>query len=497
MAFPISISDLDRETSALMSRELEIQPVDASVEGRVLPDGTRSGGFRGRGGGRGGGRRALPPFAFYSVDRDRGELRIPLGYAKTHFEVPDGDDPRWAPMRITTKSAITLRSHQTEILEEAETGIRGSGSEILEVNTAAGKTIMAIHHALKFGLKTIIIAPITTLITQWRKSIGLVAFGDEDSPELARAVWIAPEPSKPEPKTARGRAKRGDPAEADFILAMPGRVEAIPYDVRRSLGMMILDEAHFLCTEKQVGALLAVCPKHVLALTATMRRDDGQDRMLDLIVHGGDNPHVQRFNPREYDVRPIATGVRVPEVPNTKSSMGGMDYSEYSKAISESGEFTQAVVAVIADTLAANRKVMVITPLAAHVAVIGEAAAAAVGESRVETFYGGDSVVRDRPVIVGTPGKMGTGFDMKMKCDLFSGVPADTLILTHTIKKWQAYTQFAGRVMRAPDHIRPEVYLMMTRNRISAKHLDALRPVMEMNKATVHAAVPPPCLSKT
>ena len=93
--------------------------------------------------------------------------------------------------------------------------------------------------------------------------------------------------------------------------------------------------------------------------------------------------------------------------------------------------------------------------------------------SRAKTTY------KDSTVLVGTMGKIGVGFDEENACPEFQGRKSDTLILAHSVKQWQCFEQYRGRVMRTEN---PVIVWLNPKNAVCRRHLSELKSWIEETK---------------
>ena len=172
-------------------------------------------------------------------------------------------------IEIDVKFHGNLRSDQLEpakvFLDAANDPIRRGG--ILNLQCAAGKTVMAIYIACTLSVKTIIIVHKEFLIQQW----------------CERIKEFAP--------TARIGIVKGkiiDVDDKDFVLASLQSLSMKEYDksVFNGFGLLIADEAHHLGAEVFSRALQKVTCLYSLGLSATVKRKDGLSKVF--IWHLGD-----------------------------------------------------------------------------------------------------------------------------------------------------------------------------------------------------------------
>lgn len=458
MALVCALADIDAETKRALGDLVRIEP--------AAPAAGRRGGMHHHA--------PAPPPPFMFACLNDGELRVPLHAARARLGrgvAPADGWPALAPAaRSAAASNIALRDAQTPVVDEAMRHIEEHGSTTIQVQPGAGKTVMATHIACRLGLVTLILVPRVPLVDQWRATIS-AACGD------AAAVFV--------PEQAARARKKAAPETFDFAICLKERVGAMPAALLARVGTLVVDEAHVFCVPSAVAPLLATAPRHVLALTATLPRDDTAHRMVHLLAGAHD---VFRAQTKPYALVPLRLGVRVRETASART--GSLDYSAFVQAVAACDAVNDAVV----ETVLRNpgRKFIVLSKLVAH----AHALAAALCERGVdaETMCGSKRSCADADVLVGTTDKIGTGFDVATFCTDFGGRTPDALIMTHTVKKWQNYAQFVGRVLRARDGVVPAVVCVLTDNAVSRRHFDGVRKYAAANGGVVASATTGPPL---
>jgi len=402
------------------------------------------------------------PLQFYNASLSSGKLAIPFNYAQTKFNLHPDTSP--APkLNLSLVAEFEYRPHQLPIIEEATRHLNSDrNSTTLQINTSAGKTIMSIALAVEQGLKTLIVVPRKTLADQWAETI--LKITTPASPESK--VLILPEAFK-ESKIDIG--KRIEKISAsDFVICLPERISGIPETLLESFfGTLIIDEAHLFCTRENSAALLKVAPRKVIALTATLDRDDEAHKIIRLIA--GDHQFFKQSD-RPYHIKVVKVPVMIEEVMSPVTQK--LDFSSFKTSLSIDEKYNDAIVNVIREN--ASRKFIVITRSVQHIKEIQRKLDAA-GEASVSVMYGNMKKCKDAKILIGTDSKIGTGFDVATFCEEFDGRSPDALIFAMTVKKWQTYAQIVGRIMRASPEVTPLVFWMRTENSITGRHLDALR----------------------
>ncbi len=195
----------------------------------------------------------------------------------------------------------TLTDLQKEIRPEIFDILNEDHSILISLFCGGGKTFLAIYLAYKLKLKTCIIVHRLTIIDQWIFSIQKFIPG--------AVVQFLKSTSKLN-------------SNADFYVMNVANVQKRKSSDFSNVGLLIVDEAHAVCTDKASQALFWFQPKYVIALTATPKRTDGMDKVLD--VHFGTR-HVQRKLKRWFNVYKINTGIK--PVTQEHPSTGRLDWN--------------------------------------------------------------------------------------------------------------------------------------------------------------------------
>ena len=201
----------------------------------------------------------------------RSSLFLPKSYGLKKYGPPSNnkliDVSESNDINIEFKGG--LRADQMEpiqaFMEAANDPARMGG--ILNLQCAAGKTVMAIYLICQLKKKAIVLVHKEFLIQQWKERI------QEFAPE-ARIGLI--------------KAKVIDVEDKDIILASLQSLSMKEYDaeVFRGIGFLIADECHHTGAEVFSRALLKVNTQYTLGLSATVKRKDGLSKVF--MWHLGD-----------------------------------------------------------------------------------------------------------------------------------------------------------------------------------------------------------------
>ena len=404
----------------------------------------------------------IKPFTLALIKDD--VLHIPLYYyysqfsdSLTSFESRDDtENGNWQYLPEIQNQTI-LRTNQIEIIDTAKSHLKQFNTTTLCVPPGEGKTIMAIYLATFLNFKTLIIVPssLASIIPQWEKSI-------ETSFELIdkSSILIVPEFAKSD--------KIIDDDKINFIISLDTRVKGIPKILLDKIGTVVYDEAHLLCTSGKVEALLLPTPKYIIALSATLEREDGADCMFKKLIAG---PHsINKLSSKKFTVQVIRNPVKFQYQFN--DTTGTMNYTEFCKDIANNQMCNQKIIDIVKSS-EKERKFIILSKFIEHAKLLSKM----LKEEGIATAVMAGKIKRhpDVKALVGTFPKISTGYDLATAAENFDGNPANTLILTHTIAKWQSFEQSKGRIMRESEcELTPIVYWMATENKLTITHLEKI-----------------------
>jgi superfamily II DNA or RNA helicase len=461
MAFSALIESIDQKTREKLAKELLITPEAQKIPNALaarLPSAAVE---------------ALTsaptaPFSFFSICGK--DIRLPLFYARSVFgpeSVPgDAEGSKWERMH-TSATMMETRDHQIPIIEEAMTHLKQHSTTTIQAQPGAGKTFMALTLAVSLGLRTAVLTPRETLNDQWKTTFAKVSTGDSEK-IVEGSVFI--------PRQAAFESKRVEDPSPDLIVSLVDRVKGMSKSLRDSVGTLIIDEAHMMCTPSRVESLLSFTPRYIIVLTATLERNDSAHRMMHLLAGTHD---IFRPPERPYKLIALQSGVEGEERLNRVTGL--LDFSHLISSLASNVTYNE----IIADTVAANpnRKFIILTSLVAHTKALCTMIKARGVSSDI--MCGNKKKYGDCRALVATRLKVGTGFDAATFAGDFDGVSPDTLILATTIKSWQQYTQCVGRVMRARPGVTPVVVWMLSRNSVTSRHLAGLKKYISSSGGVV------------
>lgn len=361
---------------------------------------------------------APQPILFYQVDEG---VRLPLAMARSLGWDNDKDYPL-----TDAKFTGTLLDKQKPVVEEAINQLTEQGSTLLHLPTGFGKTVIASYLACQTRLVTLVLITFTTLIPSWQETF--LQFTNI-RPWIVGDKW-------------EGEILRNQSEGPQVLICMEERCDKIPPSLVEKIGLVIVDECHTFYTTTRVKALLYCQPRYVIACSATPYKDVKSKGGDDMIVALVGLSKVYRPLEVSFGVTRITTGI-VPKI--TLNKKGVPDWSSINKSLANhEGRNTLILETVKANP---NWKTLILVWLADHALLLTdlfqrEGISVAVMARNAKKYS-------DSQVLIGTIGKLGTGFDEKMACPDFQGVRINLLILAGSTKSPQLLAQLCGRAFRS------------------------------------------------
>lgn len=352
------------------------------------------------------------PIVFYTTD----ETNVYLPFASAQTLTGRSNRDRRYPS-VDVEFTGQLRPEQQPVVEEAIAKLDQHGSVLLHLPTGFGKTVIASYLACLSGLITLVLLTRKVLIDSWRSTFQ----------QLTNAkVWVVGEPI---------------PDQFQVIISMDRRLTKIPASIKDQVGLLIADECHAFYTQERVKSLLYCQPRHIIACSATPYT--WSRKILEALI----GPHsVERQLDVQFRVSVIQTGI-VPDYSLTKQ--GFPKWSDVNQSLADNPTRNQMIVETV--KVNPDRKILILCWLKDHALHLAELISQ--HGIKVAVMVGAMKTYSDSQVLIGTVGKIGTGFDEKMACPDFQGQRIDMLILAASTKSANLLTQMAGRVFRAamPD----------------------------------------------
>ena len=375
------------------------------------------------------------PVLFYWVDKPNNEIVLPYTFANSLFQKHVNSELQFPSGNFDFTGQ--LRPQQVEPVGKALEQLQTKGTTTLSFPTGFGKSISSIY------LSSILLKQVggIVLILNIRGTI--------------EQGWI----TTIQESTNAGFWKIGTkmPPACNIILSMDGQFHKIPAEIRKMVSVLVIDEAHLFCTPSQVATLLGVCPKYIIACSATLERPDDMHRMIQSMT--GKHSVIVKNN-KKFLVYKLNTGI---ETELVKNKQGTTDFAALTRDLA----FNPKRNAYIIDFIEQNKhlKIMILTWSKDHVTLLTDILRER-GES-VDMLAGTKSSYNDSRILVGTISKISTGFDCKNVATGFNGIAIDTLILAGSTKSHNLHIQSIGRVFRSDS---PQIIELVDDNRISKSH---------------------------
>lgn len=327
-----------------------------------------------------------------------------------------------------------LLEKQVSVFEESLSLLKDKGACCLDLHTGFGKTFLSIYLSYHLRLRTVIFLHRKTLLDQWYSTI------KERIPDAK--ISIVDDKLKYE--------------DCDFLICMIRRVDKLPLDFRLKFGTFIVDEAHCLCTQKTVPALLSFFPKYTIIATATPEKTNGLFGVIQTIC--GVKTITRKLD-KAFKVIIINTGLEFPMGDKNifNDLINGQVNSQYRNEI--------AVKLITENT---NYLPMVIVRRKDHCLILEKLLKEK--EIGASSFYGTMKKYTPEHVLIGTVSKIGTGFDEKA----FTGKDrkSNLLICMTTFADREPFTQVIGRCMRAEN---PILVFFRDGDNISKRHITNMK----------------------
>lgn len=463
MSYPVKYSILTAEDREYIARELTVVPAKPPIRRGKQPPREVA---------------ANAPFPMWIALPNEDVLSVPLAFAQDVFvddRVP-GESSKWRKLQATHDLRTKLRPVQTPVYDNALDLLRKDHTITLDLPTGFGKTIIATALSSALGMKTAVFVPRGALGRQWANAIE--SFGGLRAYELPEGSRIT-------------KSSVANASNADVLICLGTRsLSPVFSEIVASVGTLIVDEAHLACVPTFVPAMLVFAPKYAIALSATLEREDGAHRAIELMV-GKKDRTVSMPPQRDYIVYVARNDTKVRMVTNPKT--GSLDYAAYESALADSDSYNTTICDVV--TSNPNRKFILLFRLTRHAEYICAALNAAGVNS--ELMLGDRRNYKDCRALCGTFAKISVGFDAANSATDFDGIDPDTVVFCNTTKQWQLYIQSAGRAMRAPPGVTPAIVWLLPDTPIAKKHLKGIDDFIAATRGVVVDCYKTPVLSST
>ena len=331
-----------------------------------------------------------------------------------------------------------LLARQEEPYKEALEHLKSYNTTTIALYPGFGKTFLGCMLTHRLNRITCVLVHRENVGKQWIKSFKtyIPDIKDED-------LWYVNDKVKP---------------NAKIMVCMAGRTDKIPGELRKSVGTLIIDEAHCFCSASRIKPLLSFSPRFTIVETATPIKDNGMHKITQAIAG---THFIQKISTKPYKCYIIQTNLEF--VTESKNP-----FTDLVSQQCESEERNKIIQSIVKDN--PNKKIMIASPRTKHCDdICGYIEELGVTPSKL---YGTIKNYKTASVLVGTTSKMGVGFDEANFCDDYDGRPSDLLIVTQTFKSWPMFEQVRGRGMRADT---PTVVYLNDKHSITRRHMSIMR----------------------
>ena len=345
-------------------------------------------------------------------------------------EIPCKIARKKANKRIINKDTLMTKIEVQELDEGDYCGyeIDGNRRFLLGDFTVTHNTIYSIFLSAKLQYKVMVLCHRINIIEQWEYAIHKVC------PEALVQVLDG--------KTSM------DP-DGDFFIMNVANVHKRDRDYFRIIGLLIVDEAHTICTENLSQSLFWFQPKYNLALTATPDRTDGKGKILEL-YYG--NERIVRKLWRPFNVYVVNTCFK-PVTQQTKQ--GRLDWNSVLESQGSEESRNLLIVAII--RYFRTRNFLVLCKRVDQTNILFKMLKACREDADVYTGTT-KQFNRSSRILVSTYSKSGVGFDHPK---------LDALIIASDVE--EGIEQYIGRVFRREDVV-PIIFDILDKLHTLFKH---------------------------
>ena len=206
----------------------------------------------------------VQPESFDVYRESTNKLYIPRHFGIEHFGVPDADMLA-QPAGIDLAFAGELRNYQIPVVGAFVDTDALYKCGIIDLPCGFGKTSCALNIVSRLAVKTLVIVHKSFLMGQWEERIRQFL---------------------PTARIGRIQGEKFDVDDKDIVMGMLQSLsmKAYPADAFEGFGLTIIDECHHIPSEVFSRTLNKVTTRHILGLSATVKRKDGLSKLLNMFV---------------------------------------------------------------------------------------------------------------------------------------------------------------------------------------------------------------------
>ena len=384
---------------------------------------------------------ANPKIEKFFIEKEKTIL-LPYLYGGGLMNIKPNNDKNFPNSNLEFNGK--LREHQIKMSEDIINHLDKKGTTTLNLPCGTGKTILSVYASCIKKLITLVLVPYTSLIEQW---------GKEYSTFTNAKVWMIDENKKKLPPIL----------DANVIICYShiSRWEQIPEEMLNSVGMLIIDEGHDMCSTEKIRMLLGTQPRYIIICTATLNKYNGMEQML-YLMGGKHKIEIEEEKRKEFICIKFNTGITPTGLKQTNQ---GLDWWSLVNFQEESEERNLLAVKIILNN--PNKKIIILCYKQDHPKKLCELVKNLTKKS-CDYLCSKKKSYNDSDVLIGTIKKIGTGFDEKNACEDFKGVRSDLLIMMGTMKNESTIQQNIGRVFRTDDI--PEIFVLVDDHIVCKNH---------------------------
>jgi superfamily II DNA or RNA helicase len=377
----------------------------------------------------------------YPYEHTDKHITLPFAFAIKSLSIPRRGRAEFTPMLEPFNGQ--LYPEQVEVRDEAINWLSRKGSVIVSAYAGFGKTLTAINMACKIRFQTLVVVHNLTLMKQWEDSIILFCPNARIRRVTSKSVY----------------------KEADFYIINAQNAEKKGKTFFSNIGLVIVDEVHKILAASLSRCLQYVHPRYLLGLSATPYRPDGLNKLFELYF--GTHPKVVRDLYRKHIAYRVNTGFK-PKIEKTVT--GQLNWNTILESQANDKPRNDLIIKIV--TSYPDRTFMILTKrlsqgayLAYNLHKQGVTISSMMGTNQI--------CDKSARVVIGTVGKIGTGFDHQ-------GLNA--LILAADVQEY--FTQFLGRVFRT-RLVEPIVFDLVDKQGVLEKHYSTRKALYLKHGGTV------------
>jgi superfamily II DNA or RNA helicase len=370
-------------------------------------------------------------------DLNNDNVILPFSYAVNTLKLKKPKSDTFAKMNVDCIYTGNLRENQVSIKDEAINNLNKYGACLISCYPGFGKTSTSIYIASKIKLRTLIILNRLMLMDQWIEAIKKFC-------PNAKITTLKPS------------NKKNDISNSDFVIINAINIQKFGEEFFKSIGVVIVDEAHLIMSQVLSQSLKYIFPKYVIGLSATPYRPDGLNALMTFYFT---EHKIIRDLKRNHTVYKVETGF-TPEVEYDRN--GKVIWGKILEGQCSNMMRNNLIVDIV--TKFNNRNFLVLSKRVEQAEFIYKKLKEK-GEN-VSLLIKSETVFdKNDRILIGTTGKVGVGFDHDK---------LDALILASDLEEY--FIQYLGRVFRRTD-VEPIIFDLVDNNSILKKHFSTRKKV--------------------